>query len=68
MVKGGIPLWQWQDVKIVVQNGRAETWLNGQQVYALEYQNSLGELTGLRIKLRGRGEVDAVEVSDPGSL
>lgn len=54
----------WERLKITTRGMQGKVFLNGVQLETIAYTEPLGELTGIRFKFSGTGEVDFVHVLD----
>ncbi|GJM34199.1 MAG: hypothetical protein DHS20C18_32000 [Saprospiraceae bacterium] len=52
----------WQKVRLEVQNKHVKILLNDQLIHELIYDESMGEIAGLRFQFRGSGEVKYVKL------
>lgn len=60
----GTDLSVWNDLRCIVKNKQVELLLNGQPVYSLTYNESIGKVMGINFRFQGAGEVDYVRLKD----
>ncbi|GAA5039248.1 hypothetical protein GCM10011506_38210 [Marivirga lumbricoides] len=60
----GASVYNWNLVEITLINGEYKILLNGQEVYSIHTEQSIGEVIGLNINFTGSGSMGFVELSN----
>ncbi len=58
----GVDFSKWQKVRLEVENKQVKIYKNDQLIQELVYEESIGEIAGLRFKFRGTGDVKYVKL------
>lgn len=60
----GVDFSKWQKLRLETKNRQAKIFLNDQLIHSLEYQQSIGQISGLRFRFLGNGEVQYIKLWD----
>ena len=60
----GRDVYQWQNLKVEVENKKATIYLDGQNVYTLKFKNDLGKIVGLAYHFTGTAAIDYVRLKN----
>jgi hypothetical protein len=60
----GRDVYKWQRLQIQVENKKADIYLDGQNVYTINFKNDFGKIVGLVYHFLGTGAVDYVRLKN----
>ena len=60
----GRDVYQWQDLKVEVVNKKAAIFIDGKNVYTVDFKNDLGKIVGLAYHFTGTAAIDYVRLKN----
>ncbi len=60
----GINTSEWNDFKLVVKNGTADYFVNGDLIFSKTFDENIGDIVGFKFRFEGAGELGPTKLSN----